>query len=154
MALDLDSVNALPTPAALFVIGIVAHLSIVSKEIDNHQWHIIGGELLSFAAIVGYQFLARRLDLWQSFLYALVGMTTFNIGFLFSTLVHRVCFHRLNKFPGPLVARLSSFYIVYLAARRLRFHLELEDLHEKYGDVVRIGAKMGHPPKRQYSADS
>ncbi|OMP88547.1 Cytochrome P450 67 [Diplodia seriata] len=57
-----------------------------------------------------------------------------------STLVYRVFFHRLRKFPGPFAAKLSKFYSLYLS-RNLQYHFEAEKLHKKYGDVVRTGPR-------------
>ncbi|KAK7738105.1 hypothetical protein SLS63_002438 [Diaporthe eres] len=56
-----------------------------------------------------------------------------------SIVVYRVGFHRLNRFPGPLLARVSNFYIAGVAFRRHKEYFELDKLHQKYGDVVRIG---------------
>ncbi|KAH7056899.1 putative cytochrome P450 [Macrophomina phaseolina] len=66
------------------------------------------------------------------------------VGFLLSltasTLIYRVFFHRLRKFPGPLGAKMSKFHSVYLS-RNLQYHLEIEKLHKQYGDVVRTGPR-------------
>ncbi|KAG8159732.1 hypothetical protein KVR01_010369 [Diaporthe batatas] len=58
-----------------------------------------------------------------------------------SMLVYRAFFHRLTRqgFSGPFVARLSQFYQTSLAAKNLRISDEIEVLHKKYGDIVRIG---------------
>lgn len=58
-----------------------------------------------------------------------------------SMLVYRAFFHRLTRhgFSGPFVARLSQFYQTTLAAKNLRICDEIEVLHKRYGDIVRIG---------------
>lgn len=56
-----------------------------------------------------------------------------------SMLIYRAYFHRLDKFPGPFWARLTNFYITMLSARRLQLYQEVQKLHEKYGDYVRLG---------------
>lgn len=80
---------------------------------------------------------------WASFrtsatleLAALAGLFT-------SLLVYRAFFHPLGKFPGPFAARLSNLHLIQLS-RRFQLFKEVQQLHEQYGDVVRIG-KQGAP---------
>lgn len=60
-------------------------------------------------------------------------------GIYLSMAVYRLAFHRLNHFPGPFMARLSNFYITYLAVKKFHTYKEVQKLHQVYGDVVRIG---------------
>lgn len=80
-------------------------------------------------------------DLWAigKTAFALVG--TALLGLYASMLAYRVSpFHRLHRFPGPLLARVSNFYLAgRVLASKQEFSV-LKELHEKYGDVVRIGA--------------
>ena len=55
-----------------------------------------------------------------------------------STIVYRLFFHRLRRFPGPIMARVSKFYGIY-CARNWKMHEEYDDVLKKYGDIVRIG---------------
>lgn len=64
---------------------------------------------------------------------------TLLFGVYASMLIYRVFFHRLGRFPGPFLARLSNFYIVSLAGKNMQEYKEVEKLHEKYGDFVRTG---------------
>jgi cytochrome P450 len=52
--------------------------------------------------------------------------------------VYRIWFHPLAKYPGPLWAKLSSFYIVTKAIQCRDTYTRYE-LHQKYGSVVRTG---------------
>ncbi|KAF5024608.1 hypothetical protein F66182_3371 [Fusarium sp. NRRL 66182] len=61
------------------------------------------------------------------------------MGIFSSILVYRIIFHRLNRFSGPFRARISNFYPTYLRAKNLRLYEEVERLHKKHGDFVRIG---------------
>ncbi|KXJ87560.1 benzoate 4-monooxygenase cytochrome P450 [Microdochium bolleyi] len=67
------------------------------------------------------------------------------LGFLWSAgvfgsmLVYRGFFHRLGHFPGPFVARFTNFHITILSAKKLHLYEEIEALHKKYGDIVRVG---------------
>ncbi|CAK7204871.1 hypothetical protein SEUCBS139899_007633 [Sporothrix eucalyptigena] len=56
-----------------------------------------------------------------------------------SMLVYRAAFHRLSRFPGPFGARLSNLWITGKSIGKQDKYLVIEDLHKKYGDVVRIG---------------
>jgi hypothetical protein len=59
-------------------------------------------------------------------------------GLFCSMTLYRAVFHPLHSFPGPFLARVSSFYKVNLS-RNLRLFEETYKLHQKYGDLVRIG---------------
>lgn len=52
--------------------------------------------------------------------------------------IYRLFFHPLAKYPGPLAAKLSNFYMIASAARG-RATYSRYDLHQKYGKVVRTG---------------
>jgi hypothetical protein len=60
-------------------------------------------------------------------------------GIYLSMIVHRLVWHRLRKFPGPLLARVSNFYITALSAKKYHLYEEVEKLHKQYGDYVRLG---------------
>ena len=56
-----------------------------------------------------------------------------------SILVYRVSpWHPLAKYPGPLICKLTKFYlgVFALGGKQYLYYFEL---HRKYGDVVRIG---------------
>lgn len=52
-------------------------------------------------------------------------------------LVYQCFFSPLASFPGPLLAKFTSAYFAYLSYRG-KCHHDLQDLHGKYGSVVRI----------------
>jgi hypothetical protein len=56
-----------------------------------------------------------------------------------STIIYNLFLHPLAKFPGPLAGRATDWYKTYIEVYRQQsmVHL-LIDLHEIYGDVVRI----------------
>lgn len=56
-----------------------------------------------------------------------------------SMIVYRVFFHRLNKFPGPFLAKVSKLYHVALVIRKSDNYLVLDKWHQKYGAFVRTG---------------
>lgn len=47
-------------------------------------------------------------------------------------------FHRLYQFPGPPICKITKLWIVYIAYKG-QYYKFLKDLHDKYGDVVRVG---------------
>lgn len=63
----------------------------------------------------------------------------FNTGLTLSIGAYRLFFHRLKNFPGPVPAKLSRFYAMSLAAKNIQYNLEVEKLHQSYGDFVRTG---------------
>lgn len=56
-----------------------------------------------------------------------------------SITIYRLFFHRLRGFPGPFLARISNFWITSRSAKKWHLYEEVEVLHKKYGDFVRIG---------------
>ncbi|KAI1781948.1 hypothetical protein LXA43DRAFT_1069521 [Ganoderma leucocontextum] len=51
-------------------------------------------------------------------------------------------FHPLARYPGPLIGKLSGFWMAYVSTGGRQQHY-LKALHDRYGDVVRIGCKVG-----------
>jgi hypothetical protein len=66
-------------------------------------------------------------------------------GLVYFTLAYRLSsFHPLAKYPGPLLAKASKWWAAYLSGTGDQ-HRCLKRLHDRYGDVVRIGWNP-HPP--------
>jgi hypothetical protein len=63
---------------------------------------------------------------------------TYATGVYGSMIIYRLFFHPLRHFPGPVLARVSKFWHVFRLSG-LQNQLLLEDLHQKYGDIVRVG---------------
>ncbi|KMU91874.1 cytochrome P450 monooxygenase [Coccidioides immitis H538.4] len=65
--------------------------------------------------------------------------------YLAGLVIYRLYFHPLAKFPGPRYAALSRwheiYYDVYLGGK---FIFHIEDLHKKYGPIVRIAPDELH----------
>ncbi|KAH9834038.1 cytochrome P450 [Rhodofomes roseus] len=75
-------------------------------------------------------------------LIVLAGYTSFYIALLLSIAIYRVSpLHPLYKYPGPLIGKLSSFHLVYVAARGKQ-HCYFRRMHAKYGRVVRLGPNV------------
>ena len=66
-------------------------------------------------------------------------------GLLFFTLAYRLSpFHPLANYPGPVLAKSSKLWGAYLSATGDQ-HRWLKRLHDRYGDVVRIGSRPHLP---------
>ncbi|KAI9370293.1 Tryprostatin B 6-hydroxylase [Aspergillus egyptiacus] len=80
------------------------------------------------------------------------------VGLFSSVFVYRTSFHPLRQFPGPRVARISSFWLSFRLREGPSFRI-LHKLHEQYGPVVRVGpseVSIIHPEavRAIYGADS
>ncbi|KAL7270834.1 hypothetical protein RUND412_006443 [Rhizina undulata] len=66
-------------------------------------------------------------------------------GFLFVYLlglfIYRVYFHPLAKYPGPLLAKITSLHALYHAWKGDR-HIATYQAHLKYGEFVRLGPNL------------
>ena len=50
-------------------------------------------------------------------------------------------FHPLAKYPGPFPAKVSKLWTAYVVSRG-KAHLYFNMLHERYGDIVRVGESL------------
>lgn len=85
--------------------------------------------------------------LLPSFVEALGFGICFLLGIVFVSLVYRVSLHPLNKFPGPIGARLSTLWLSYTLRSRDSFR-QIRKLHDQYGPFVRLGPdylSIAHP---------
>lgn len=82
----------------------------------------------------------ERQDVQTTVLMATSVVSCYSIGLFSSLLIYRVFFHRLHRFPGPRLAKVSKLWNVVKASKSTNFRL-MEDLHDRYGDFVRTGTK-------------
>ncbi|KAL4862506.1 cytochrome P450 [Aspergillus spectabilis] len=75
------------------------------------------------------------------FLLPQMATCSFNLGLTASILLYRAFFHRLRRFPGPFMAKLTRLSIMMRSLERTQYHLDLEEMHRKYGDFVRTGPR-------------
>jgi cytochrome P450 len=61
------------------------------------------------------------------------------LGLFSSMLLYRAFFHRLQRFNGPFAAKLSKIWLANRTLKKWHMFLEIQQLHEQYGDVVRVG---------------
>ena len=48
-------------------------------------------------------------------------------------------FHPLSAYPGPILYKISKIWHAFFVARDGKSHLYIQELHQRYGEVVRIG---------------
>lgn len=65
--------------------------------------------------------------------------TSFNVAVFLSIGIYRCFFHRLRKFPGPPLAKVSRFYSAYKASQGLKYFRQIREWNEEYGDFIRTG---------------
>ncbi|SCN79469.1 related to pisatin demethylase cytochrome P450 [Fusarium fujikuroi] len=126
-----------------FVLGILTHLFIFRRG----EWNLYVFNILQAFAVLEISLVyivARAVAGEDSTLWKVTAISScFTLstltGLSFSMLIYRGWFHRLSRFPGPFWARLSNLYITFHAFKKFRLFEEVQQLHRKYGDIVRIG---------------
>jgi hypothetical protein len=79
----------------------------------------------------------------QNILEVNIAVIPFGISLALSISIIQLCrtWWRLRHVPGPFPACITNFQRV-LWVKTKRAHLILQDMHEKYGEVIRIGPNM------------
>lgn len=116
--------------------GVVMHITVFRiGEWDVAAPSIVAGYTLAFLAttlLSTFQLATSLTEVAQAAAYHFIGLFA-------SMLVYRAFFHRLSNYPGPLLARLTTFYITARSVRKLHLFKEVQSLHSQYGDIVRLG---------------
>ncbi|KAK5991698.1 Cytochrome P450 monooxygenase orf5 [Cladobotryum mycophilum] len=118
-------------------IGVLAHLLYFihgHKVIQTPR--IVAAHLLSSWAILAL--FISSLGPLRGALAAASVSSCYLLGLFTSMSIYRVFFHRLSRFPGPFAAKVTKLYGPWIA-RNKDMHIQHQKLHEKYGDIVRIG---------------
>ncbi|GJE99305.1 cytochrome P450 [Phanerochaete sordida] len=69
----------------------------------------------------------------------ILGFLTYFGTLLSSIVIYRLSpFHPIAQYPGPVLAKVSKLYHVWVVSGGKQ-HLYLQELHERYGDIVRFG---------------
>lgn len=127
-----------------FAFGVALHLLVFrSGEWNLYTPHLlIGSVMVNGAAIFALARLTPGTSLLASSRAVSAAFAAVLAGIYTSILVYRALFHRLNRFPGPLPARISNAYVTALKMKKMHLYDDVRQLHKKYGDVVRIGKKQ------------
>ncbi|KAH6988520.1 benzoate 4-monooxygenase cytochrome P450 [Ilyonectria destructans] len=125
-----------------FLLGIFLHVGLFRVG----EWDLFVPQLLLIsttlysALIYCYVFYSPLgPDLWVPVVTASKLFSILIAGIYTSIATYRLLFHPLRRFPGPFLAGLTSLYPVWLLVRKLHMYSEVQQLHEKYGDIVRLG---------------
>lgn len=124
------------------LLGVAAHLSLQPFEIDSSAWTLLFSYLGVLATLAVSFVTAGGFSLSDSLLRTIIASSAFNVGLASSILLYRAFFHRLRRFPGPFLAKLSRFYAMIKAASRLQANIDIQNLHAEYGDFVRVGMML------------
>lgn len=130
----------LSPPTGAFLLGIILHTTLLRHgEWDIYTTKLLLTSILIYALL--YYGVSRFLGEtpWQAFKVTSFIWSMGVAGIYSSMLVYRGVLHRLGKFPGPFVARLSNLYMTKLSIKKFHLFEEVQTLHQKYGDIVRIG---------------
>lgn len=136
---------AMQLQALAFCSGVVSHILLFCRsEWDRHSPKIFLAHailvILTFATFV----LATEYSVTRCFAETISVNSALISGIFSSMIVYRLIFHPLRLFPGPFLARVSSFWAIRGQWPDLNLYVKLQDIHTKYGDFVRI-SKFASP---------
>ena len=127
--------------------GTLAHLCYFVRG-EHHLYGVKYIQVLVFTFSAAVFLLYQRGEVLSKAV-ALVAENTlsFLAGLYTSLMIYRLLLHPLNKFPGPMEARISSFWLSGQLKDGDAFR-KVYELHEKFGDFVRVGSSdlsITHP---------
>jgi hypothetical protein len=123
------------------VLGAAVHQGIRGIEVDNRLRILLAAHLATALGLFsGYLYLFS-LGWLHAAASTVLASCSFNLGLTASILLYRSLFHRLSRFPGPFMAKVSRLSIAMRSVKRTQYHRDLEELHRQYGDFVRTGPR-------------
>lgn len=121
------------------LVGVLAHVLVFRVG----EWDVASPSIFVFhVLVIAATGLASHSQLTQFHVPAtqiVACAGSYIAGLYMSMMLYRAFFHRLSKFPGPFLARLSNFYITARSVKKLHLFEEVQELHSQYGDYVRLG---------------
>jgi hypothetical protein len=140
--LDVDAGQAAATAA---VLGLVFHHTLLrTVEVELFMYTLVGIGFITLVILFAVHIFAGLTPLAALARVALLS-TSFNLAVFLSIGVYRLFFHRLRRFPGPPLAKLSRFYSAYKAAQDLQYYKLINRWNEEYGDFIRTGEYSTKP---------
>ncbi|KAL2152874.1 hypothetical protein VTH82DRAFT_4029 [Thermothelomyces myriococcoides] len=120
--------------------GVFAHVAVFRRgEWDVAAPSVFAVYFLVFASALGFAYTGFLGPQFPSYSVIAQLEALHVAGIYTSMLLYRAFFHRLRKYPGPFLARLTNFYITARSMKKLHLFEEVQKLHEQYGDYVRLG---------------
>ena len=115
----------------------LAHQVFRKYETYNIGVHAV----ILFAPPTLLTFLTNSESVQHTILLTLLGnLAIYLTTLVLSVLVYRVSpIHPLARYPGPIRCKMSKFWLGFICISGFQ-HKYIKSLHERYGDVVRIGA--------------
>lgn len=128
---------------AATIAGLLFHLTvlILPFEFELIMYHFIATYLATLCALIFTLMQVSGHSLTRAIFQSAWAVTSFNMTVLASMSVYRILFHRIRKFPGPFLAKLTRFYATYQYAKNVEYYKELKNMHAMYGDYVRTGPR-------------
>lgn len=153
----MDLLGPLKSYFVFFFFGVLLHVALFCRgEWDIYTNKIVVtwlGTLAASTFLIAESAEYESDSHWEAFKIALKHYSTLTAGTICSILIYRAVFHRLNIFPGPFKARLSNLYVTSLGLKKRHLYKEVQKLHRKYGDIVRIGLFLGSVLDSQFDID-
>ncbi|KAL7767272.1 hypothetical protein ACKLNR_001573 [Fusarium oxysporum f. sp. zingiberi] len=127
--------------------GVLAHILIFRKgEWDLYTIKILQG-LLVITVLLSLSFMrlgtteaGSPYSFLESIIASIYMVSIMTLGMFCSISLYRISFfHRLYQFPGPAMARVSNLYLNRRSVTSFQLYREIQDLHQMYGDIVRVG---------------
>lgn len=136
-ALNADLVSLGVSIASL---GVLSHVSIFrTLPVEEYLLGLLGSSLVAVLIICLAYLFVTGLAVLQVLTRVTIIVCSFNAGLVSSIGIYRLFFHRLRHFPGPIPSRISRFYDAYLSGKSIQYNVEIEKLHDTYGDFIRTG---------------
>jgi hypothetical protein len=129
--------------ALLYCAGVLSHILLFRRsEWDRHAPKLV----VAYVSFNTFTFLTFLFTSNYSVSSCLLktsliscGLTS---GIFTSMIVYRLVIHPLAAFPGPFAARISSAWAFREQWPDLKLYAKLRDMHDHYGDFVRISKKV------------
>ncbi|KAF2176885.1 cytochrome P450 [Zopfia rhizophila CBS 207.26] len=124
-------------------LGVLSHLLLAQGEPDHSMYIVLmlWATVLGLVTYVEYTLDERVHSIGDAVLVSGSAAAVYFGTLIVSMGLYRAFFHRLRKFPGPFMARLSKWYGVSLVLPDFQYYWKVQKLHEKYGDIVRTGPR-------------
>ncbi|KAB8225023.1 cytochrome P450 [Aspergillus novoparasiticus] len=122
-----------------FALGILIHILYI--RIGEHHLYLaryIYGYFGSFIGVAAFLYLVEGLTVHSASSRSLYLIFTQLLGLYSSLVLYRLLYHPLRQFPGPFLSRVPVFWLS-VQLRHKTLYRKLADLHNEYGDFVRVG---------------
>jgi hypothetical protein len=124
------------------VLALSTHAYLAQGEPDYKAYLYITGWFFTFVSLSSLLFASGNVStLSQAFSQTWGAFQIYFGTLLTSIVIYRAWFHRLRGYPGPFIARITNFYNVGITIPKIRYFIEAEKIHKKYGDYVRLGPR-------------